>query len=181
MKKQTKQTSEKQSSTEKPSAWQALCKLAYEANQSGKSEDARKVYEYASANPPEVGVWRGMSSTIESSISGLLAKGGGSRAMLNIEVIAMRDGLGYDESSEIEKLMINRVVMCWMRMMYAEQYLSWHEKESRILAHIEFAQRAWMRANNQYTRAVESLARVRVLTQRIGSEQRPKAKLALVK
>lgn len=162
-------------------SWSKLLRLVREANQSGKPEDGQKVRDWAVANPPDVGVWRGLSTMIESSLCHLLSESQGTRAMIDIEIKAMRDAMGYDESSEIEKLMINRVMMCWLRVMQAEQAYTAVNKGGGMIAHIEFGQRSLMRANNQYARAVESLARVRVLAQRIGSEQRPKAKLALVK
>lgn len=156
--------------------------LVCKANKSGKSEDARKLREWAAANRPDSGVWRGLTITLEGQLKDKISTSAGTSAMVEIETRGMRESFGYDSATEIEKLMINRVVMCWLRVMMAENYLSQTQKESKLVTAWEFAERSLMRANSKYIRAVESLARIRVLVQKVEARgEKPRQPLALVK
>lgn len=95
-----------------------------------------------------------MTITLEGQLKDKISTSAGTSAMVEIETRGMRESFGYDSATEIEKLMINRVVMCWLRVMMAENYLSQTRKESNLVTAWEFAERSLMRANSKYIRAV---------------------------
>jgi hypothetical protein len=89
--------------------------------------------------------------------------GVGSAKLIRHETEAMIKNLTLESEGPLEKLMVARVVMTWLRLMYAE-----NEKTSLMgisirMDQIEHSDRELSRAHTRYIRAIEALARVRKL------------------
>lgn len=85
------------------------------------------------------------------------------RAGLN----AIKDDLGYQSAPALEKLLIEQVVMSWLRMNLAEyQYTNVVMGESIRLSLVDYWDRQLGAAQRRYLRACETLARVRKLIRR---------------
>ena len=76
-----------------------------------------------------------------------------------------KTALGYDESSELERMMIDRIVMCWFRVVQAEGYCVSLEGKGRTFKEHEFAERNLTRANSRFLKSCEALSRYRVMIQ----------------
>jgi len=82
------------------------------------------------------------------------------RAGLN----AIRDDLGYQNAPTLERLLIEQVVMSWLRMNMAEyQYTNVVMGDSIRLSLVDYWDRQLGAAQWRYLRACETLARVRKL------------------
>lgn len=74
--------------------------------------------------------------------------------------------LGAGDAPPLERLLIDQVVLCWLRMYLAESWYSQKQKQGatiEILGHVE---RVLTMAQRRYLRAIEALARVRRLNAR---------------
>ena len=76
---------------------------------------------------------------------------------------AVRAGLGYQGASQLERLLIDHAVLCWLRLQDAERGYSVAMERSLPLAHADYWDRHLAVAQRRYLRACETLARVRRL------------------
>lgn len=111
---------------------------------------------------------RSQAEHTEAALRKLAAQGRGSALVLKEEVEGMRQRMGYEEASEIEKLLIERVILCWLRMSYTEKiYVQERTKEGAWLTHQEATDRQAVRANGMYIRSIDALNRFRLLNARV--------------
>lgn len=85
---------------------------------------------------------KGMPYLAEDTLMLLSHKAGpgsGSAAMIGHEYKAMIEKLTLESDGPLEQLMITRVVMCWLRLMYAESYKTGLMRASTTWSHIESA------------------------------------------
>ncbi len=102
-----------------------------------------------------------------SSLTRTLAghKAGSSEIYLH-EVDAMRDRLTEDDDSPLVKLLIERVVMCFLRSCLAELTFTLTIDIGNLsYKNSEYLDKELTRANSRFLRACDSLARVRVMIQ----------------
>lgn len=78
----------------------------------------------------------------------------------------MVEEFDYDRASPMEKLLIQQIVLNWLR--YHETEMRWHmvSKDDPTIAQAEHWQRRLSMAQSRYLRAIETLARVKKLQQK---------------
>lgn len=76
----------------------------------------------------------------------------------------MRDELGFESAPLLEKMLIEHIVLCYFRLAEAELYFSAVIAHGGTLAQIEHHQKRVGASQRRFTRACESLARVRKLS-----------------
>ena len=103
--------------------------------------------------------------SIKNALMLMLTPEAGNAELLEREYQTQCDKLGWKEASAIERLMISRIGMSWLRLMYAENYSTSCMGSGNSFKEVEFADRQLTRANSRYVRAIELLARLRALTQ----------------
>lgn len=75
--------------------------------------------------------------------------------------------LGYDSAPEIERLLIEQVVLCWLRLNLLEgQYTAIRDQQTLTIDQAHFLERRLNYAQRRYMRACETLARVRKIVRR---------------
>ena len=80
--------------------------------------------------------------------------------------LVSRDALGYGAASQLERLLIDHLVTCWLRL----QDVEWRYQgvvcsgESRPISQVDWWERRLNAAQRRYLRVCETLARVRKLT-----------------
>ena len=74
----------------------------------------------------------------------------------------LRSDLGYDSAPALERILIDHAVLCWLRLGETEMRRSAMTGENTYKA-FEYADRRLTAAQKRFTRACESLARVRRL------------------
>jgi hypothetical protein len=109
---------------------------------------------------------KGMPYLVKDTLQVLTSKAGmgsGSAVMIGHEVEAMTKRLTLESDGPLEQMMIARVVMTWLRLMYAENDKSSLMRGGIRMDQIEHSDRELTRAHNRYVRSIEALARVRKL------------------
>lgn len=96
----------------------------------------------------------------------------GLNAVLSEKQDALREDLGYKEASEMEKLLIFHASVCWLRLAQAEFWYSNVMKSDASLRVCEYWERKLTTAQKRFTRACETLERVRLM-----ARNRPALKL----
>jgi hypothetical protein len=75
----------------------------------------------------------------------------------------IRERLGYDEASEMEQLLITHASLCWLRLGLAEIRYTKVMSGTNPFKLCEFYERHLVLAQRRFTRACETLERVRLL------------------
>jgi hypothetical protein len=74
---------------------------------------------------------------------------------------AMRQGLGYEASPLLEQMLIDHLLLCWVRLQLAEHTYTGCIKEGGTLNQGIFWEKRLSAVQRRYLRAVETLARIR--------------------
>ncbi|MBC8493036.1 MAG: hypothetical protein H8D43_04545 [Chloroflexi bacterium] len=75
--------------------------------------------------------------------------------------------LGYDDAPEIERLLIEQVVLCWLRLNLLEAtYTAVRDQQTMTIDQENFLEKRLDYAQRRYLRACETLARVRKIARR---------------
>lgn len=69
--------------------------------------------------------------------------------------------LGFTEAAPLEKMLIRRVVLCWVRLQLCEYQYTSNEKEGRTLAQGNYWEKRLSAVQGHYLRALTTLARIR--------------------
>lgn len=70
---------------------------------------------------------------------------------------------GYRDSSPLEQLLIEQILLCWLRLNFAEIHFTALHNEAVGWRHIERSDRLVSSAQRRYLRAIDTLARIRKL------------------
>ncbi|MBU0607064.1 MAG: hypothetical protein KKI08_04220 [Armatimonadetes bacterium] len=76
---------------------------------------------------------------------------------------AMRRDLGYDKSPLLEQMLIDHLLLCWLRLQLAEHTYTYLIAEGGSLNQALFWEKRLSAVQRRYLRAVEALARIRKL------------------
>src|SRR5262249_5954338 len=77
------------------------------------------------------------------------------------KMASMRTELGWDGASALERLLIERVVLCWNHLTTTEQKQAFKRKEGISLETAVYLDAAVDRAERRYLRAIQTLATLR--------------------
>ena len=75
----------------------------------------------------------------------------------------MREELGFPQASALERLLIDRVILCWLRLHHVEFHYTAVLENSIPLPRANYWERRLSAAQHRYLQACESLARIRKL------------------
>jgi hypothetical protein len=129
-----------------------------------KREKEPDLHKFISDHPDlfdKVGL---ISNSVRSAIIRKLSgEAEGTRVSLKYEYEAFIKRLSSEDDSPLERLMIERIGMCWLRVLYAENACTMLMGTTQTFKQFEFADRQLGRAHARYVKAVESLARHRAI------------------
>lgn len=113
------------------------------------------------------GLWRMMGDMAKLVANGVIDAFAGDsvaiRESMKAGRLAMRNELGYKNGSSLERLLIDQVFLCWLRLHHIELCYSVATREGYSVAHVDYWERRLSAAQRRYLRACETLARVRRL------------------
>jgi hypothetical protein len=90
------------------------------------------------------------------------------RLFIEAEARYIKEQLGYFSANQIEKLIIDLILLRWVSVVYIEQKLSiLITEENRVIGLGVYWQKILIRNQNLYLRTIETLARVRKLNKSI--------------
>jgi hypothetical protein len=80
------------------------------------------------------------------------------------QIKAMKKDFGYQQAPILEKLLVENIVLAWLRYLYAEYQLTTRMQTDATYTNNEHWEKRTSAAQRRYLRAIETLARVRKLT-----------------
>ena len=89
------------------------------------------------------------------------------RKCWELRLQSLRADLGFDSASALERLLIQQVTLCWLNLNVTEYRHSKTIKDSFTLTLGIYWEKRLTAAQRRFTRACESLARVRRLTRSV--------------
>jgi hypothetical protein len=130
-------------------------------------EDVKALQKWLQTHPS---TWRVAGDLAQHAADALIAHASGGHVIIEESLKAGRRAmladLGYKEASALEQLLIEAVVLCWMRYTDTERRYESVIGEGLTLAQADWWERRLTAAQGRHLRACETLARVRKLLQR---------------
>jgi hypothetical protein len=163
-------------SYDKIAALVAECYTHADAANDGKPGALGKLQDFLSRNPAFAPLIDMNAEALEGIIKAW-QHGAGNQELTKASAKKTRGDMGYKEAGPVERLLIDRVVLCWLRLLYAESYCTATSKPGTTFKEADLGERSLSRAHNRFLRAVEALERYRVLIQ---AERMAKAKADLL-
>lgn len=82
---------------------------------------------------------------------------------LSVGRLELQRELGYQGATQLERMLIDHVILCWLRMQIAEYRYQSILQDSVTLNQADYHERKMTATQARYLRAVETLARIRRL------------------
>ena len=130
-----------------------------------KFEDVTAMRQLLLANPEILPFGWTIHDSVRTQIIEEASSNGGSKALILAEVDRWLIELGYDSAPALERVHMDTIVTCRLRMVFAEYRLNAAQKAGKT-AIIEHYDQMLTSAQHRLNKAVESLARVRLLATR---------------
>jgi len=128
-----------------------------------KDEDKEALRKYFAESPEICLEIADLSNRVQNQLLETLADSFLVRESYKVKLAAMRDNLGWNGSSEIEKILIKQVCLNWLRLNYIESVHLSKKTESHSHDSGIYWEKRLSSAQKRYLRACESLAKVRKL------------------
>lgn len=128
-----------------------------------KEEDVAALRKCLRKNPE---LWRIAGDVAMITMDDLVQKVTSSPAMresLYQGWIEMLRELGYPDATQLERLLIDQVVLCWLRLNYLEYQYSNLDRSELLISQAAFWEKRLSASQRRFLRACEALARVRRL------------------
>lgn len=129
------------------------------------AEDITDMRQLMVANPEILPVGWTLHETLRDNMIKEVTKEGSSRALIMAEVDRWVLELGYGVATALERTHLDNIVTCRLRLILLEFRLNAAEREGKI-AVIEHADKLVSSTHHRLNKAIESLARVRLLATR---------------
>jgi hypothetical protein len=96
-----------------------------------------------------------------------MVAGDAARTALEANVASIREGFGYDSAPMIEKLLIDNILIAWLRVQWLESQLTAFMESGDLNASVvEFWERRLSVSQRRYLAACQTLAKIRELSSR---------------
>jgi hypothetical protein len=136
---------------------------------SSTAADMKKCREYAQEHPALFDHFSMLANSTFSVVLDGTDMNETTRICVEGELHALRRQLGIKTATPMEKLLIEEVVICWLRLQLMEQIYSNNYKGSGVtLAKAEYLEKRLSATRRRYQQSIESLARTRSLLARAG-------------
>ncbi len=130
-------------------------------------KDVAEIRKLFASNPQ---LYYNKINAAEQAVENLIDKVKGtaiSKEMLKMNVENFRLKFDYDDASLMEKLLIEQIILCWMRMYIMDNAYTYNlmNEGSFSLDKAQYWERILSSTQNRFLRAIETLARIRKITQ----------------
>lgn len=140
--------------------------LLAKTNKNQPSEKDIKAFRRLLRDNPDQKLWQRIGSIMLQAENFALESGPlspGLNEVLRQKQNEIRERLGYGDASEMEQLLITHTALCWLRLGIAEIRYTKVMSENNSFKLCEFYERNLLLAQRRFTRACETLERVRLL------------------
>lgn len=128
-------------------------------------KDLQTLKRYLESNPHLFGTVFDLAYTTQRFLIDATMESHLGRMGIYANVDHMRKEMEYDNSPILERLLIENVINCWLRLQGIEFLLSGNTCGDRLnIRSVEFLEKRLSASQRRYLRACETLARVRKLT-----------------
>ena len=128
-----------------------------------KRADLLALREYLEATPELYKVVFDLSEALQENMINKMIDQKPVKMAIQANVIDIKNGMGYEHAPIIEKMLIDNVVITWLRYQWAEYQLSAYLGRQVRMSVVDWWERRTSAAQRRYLRAIETLARVRKL------------------
>jgi hypothetical protein len=157
----------KQLTTSEPTTRAEVEHLALLAQALGATDPSAAAKELVAEWLAQPGGWRDGGDLMGAALRGAVDTAGGAayfgREALKRGVEEMRAELQFEQSTLPERLLIEQVLLCWVRLGVLEQAQTATMRGGQQFAYLNYLEMATTHAQRRYTNAIQSLARVRRL------------------
>ena len=138
-------------------------------NKDPEKIDVQKAEAMMRSNPRVYEIFEGTVGTLLNMFFDKATGGDkGQQLLKEAEALSIKELLGYNSSCQIEKLIIDQVLLCWAGVIYMENNVfTMLTKGGTPISTHNFYQEELSRYQNRYLKAIETLARVRKLNKGI--------------
>jgi uncharacterized protein YggL (DUF469 family) len=145
-----------------------LMRAANKAN--GKGAAVKRLREYADAHPGAFDAVNMLARTTRTEVINYCTRSETTRIHLEGETRALERSLGITTATPLERLLIQDVVLCWLRLQAMEQTYSgnWASSEGVTFSKGLYLEKRLDATRRRYLQSVETLAKVRGLLVRAG-------------
>jgi hypothetical protein len=128
-------------------------------------KDLRELEKYLKKHPQLYNAIFNLNKVVQGELIGNITKRRAGHMSIESNIAHMRKGLAYEQSPTLEKLLIDNVINCWLRLQWVELHLTGQSNRDHVgIPVIEYWERRMSANQRRYLRAIETLARVRKLT-----------------
>lgn len=154
-------------SPDKAVSKRARLAVLIEAANRGKEngEEVRELRKFLDENKELASQFQLFAYSVRHGLMRKITQENGHFELLEREYEARRDSLGWADAGSIERLLIERIMLCWLRLLWIENYNCNLMRPNVPMKESEYADRLLHRANSRYIRACESLSKMRLLKQ----------------
>ena len=122
-----------------------------------------RLRQYLSDYPALTKQLGNLSDTIRERVLQKMCVGAATPTYVQSYCALLREEMGYPEASALEQMLIDQIVLCWVRLHDTEWYYQNINEKQHTLTVGDYWERKLSFAQKRYLRAVETLARVRRL------------------
>ena len=128
-------------------------------------EDLRKAEAMIRRSPHLWEIGMGIAGSTLYAFIGKITGNKSQQLIFEAEAMSKKERLGYNSSNQIERLIIDQIICCWVGLRYVENNVFTKITEDGVsFSTFNFWQENLSRYQNRYLRAIETLARVRKLS-----------------
>lgn len=154
------------SKSEKPvktnsGAFGELARLVRDADRDERNLPA--LHRFYDENPNISDRFSLIGSIIRDNVLDSLTKKNASKLTLHQDFHALMKRLGRDEADALERVVIERIGMDWLRLLYTESQVAHCGTESVTWTQFEHMEKAHDRAHKRFIKSCEALAKLRAL------------------
>jgi hypothetical protein len=141
----------------------ALAKRCMKKNPA--KEDLRELRKGLEKNPRLYVVVMDMGEAIRAQLIQKAMDQKAAQLSIEAQTESMRRGLGFEQSPVLEQMLIENIIICWLRLQWTEYQLSgFMGMGSTGMSEVAYWERRLSKAQQRFLRASNSFARVRKLT-----------------
>lgn len=126
-------------------------------------KDLAALRDYVDLHPGILSETAGLAKLVRAQLTSKIFEQRALETATIDSLAEIRRGLNYDNSPQLERLIIENIENCWLRVGYVEMQLSYLAGEEVTYTRIEFWEKRLSISQRRFMRAVETLAKVRKL------------------
>ncbi len=143
--------------------WQTIAEMVNRLEDGNGTKRDVKALTHALADSENL--WRASGDMATVATSRLIQNAAGKNKFMSLSMArgceVIKERLGYDESPMLEQLLIDAVVLAWLRLGLVEYWHTKYLEDAHTHATGDYWDRRLSAAQRRFLRAIQSLARVR--------------------